>query len=50
MAKPIEPTPLLKGKDADRLLKSVREPINDPEKAKLLKACDKVYRELGSKK
>lgn len=49
MARPIEPTPILKGKDADRLLKSVREPVYDPKKDSFLKACDETYRKLSAK-
>jgi hypothetical protein len=49
MAKPIEPTPVLKGKDAKRLLKSVSERIHDPEKEKFLRACDDTYQKLSQK-
>lgn len=45
MAEPIEPTPVLSGNDADRLLKSIDEPEYDYEKATLLAEADQVYRE-----
>ena len=49
MAKPIEPTPILKGKDAERLLKSVNHPVRSAKKEAFLKACDTTYRTLSQK-
>jgi len=49
MAKPIEPTPILRGKDAKRLVKSVTHPVRDRKKETFLKACDSTYRKLSQK-
>lgn len=50
MAKPIEPTPTLKGKDAKRLLdRAVRKPVQSERKAALFKACDATYAKLTQK-
>jgi len=49
MAKPIEPTPILKGSDAKRLLRSVDSPTPSEKKAAFLKACDSTYRALSQK-
>jgi hypothetical protein len=50
MAKPIEPTPILKGADAARLLKkSVSNPVSSAKKKAFLKACDSTYRALTPK-
>jgi len=43
MAKPIEPTPILEGKDAEMLLKEVAEARFDPVKEKFLKECDDIF-------
>lgn len=42
MARPIEPTPVLKGKDAKNLLRSLNVEAT-PEKQKLLKECARIY-------
>jgi hypothetical protein len=44
MASPIEPTPILKGKDAERFLKRMKEPATKEEKEFLKKAI-KAYKE-----
>ncbi|HLD87363.1 MAG TPA: hypothetical protein VJB12_04835 [Candidatus Nanoarchaeia archaeon] len=44
MAKPIEPTPVLEGKDALRLLKEVNSAGYSKEKARFLDECSKIYR------
>ena len=49
MAKPIEPTPVLKGKDAKRLLKNITRPVSDPKKATFLASCDATYQALARK-
>jgi hypothetical protein len=49
MAKPIEPTPILKGGDAKRLLNSVQNPVRSEKKAAFLKSCDSTYRALSQK-
>lgn len=46
MARPIEPTPILKGKDAERLLKSVDKRVDNPRKADFLKRARETYRAL----
>ncbi|MBI5231710.1 MAG: hypothetical protein HY876_06055 [Coriobacteriales bacterium] len=49
MAKPIEPTPTLKGRDAERLLKSVTKPVRNAKRTALLRASDETYRKLAKK-
>lgn len=49
MAKPIEPTPILKGNDAKRLLKSVKNPVRSAKKAAFVSACDATYRKFAQK-
>ena len=50
MAKPIEPTPILKGQDAARLItKSFSSPKVNSKKNEFLKSCDSVYRTLSAK-
>jgi hypothetical protein len=49
MAKPIEPTPVLRGKDAKRLITSVKKAVHDPKKEDFLRACDATYRKLAQK-
>ena len=49
MAKPIEPTPTLKGADAARLLKNIQNPVRSRKKQAFLKACDNTYRALSAK-
>jgi hypothetical protein len=44
MARPIEPTPILKGKDAERFLKRMEEPAT-PEEKEFLKKAIKAYKE-----
>lgn len=45
MAKPIEPTPILKGEDATRFYKELEsaELNPNPEKAKFIKECVELY-------
>lgn len=43
MARPIEPTPILEGEDAKRLLKSVDEARFDPNKEKFLEECRQIH-------
>ena len=43
MAKPIEPTPILEGADAERLIEDVRNDKYSAEKEKFLKECKSVY-------
>ncbi len=47
MAKPIEPTPVLSGKDAELFLEMTlrAEVTPDPERAKFLEECRKIYAE-----
>jgi len=49
MAKPIEPTPVLRGRDAERLLRSVERPVRSVKKAAFLAKCDETYRKLAAK-
>ena len=49
MAKTIEPTPVLRGKDAARLLKSVYHPVSSPKKESIFRACDATYLKLAQK-
>ncbi len=49
MAKPIEPTPTLYGKDAERLLESMNSSEVDKEKEKFLSECDETFRDLSFK-
>lgn len=50
MAKPIEPTPVLKGQDAKRLLdSSFKKPQYSAKKQSFLARCDATYRQLAQK-
>jgi hypothetical protein len=44
MARPIEPTPVLKDEDAKRLLAQVKNPDRTPEKRAFMRQCDSTYR------
>lgn len=46
MARPIEPTPILYGDDARRLLEDLNKPTSK-EKKKHLQECDAIYRRLS---
>lgn len=43
MAKPIEPTPILEGKDAEDVLKELESVSYSAEKAAFLKKCKEIY-------
>jgi hypothetical protein len=43
MAKPIAPTPVLEGEDAELLLKEIGSQIPDSKKAQFLKECASVF-------
>lgn len=45
MAKGIEPTPIIRGKDAERLLEEFRNPPDAEERAAILKEARRIYRE-----
>ncbi|NTU71898.1 MAG: hypothetical protein HGB10_08800 [Coriobacteriia bacterium] len=49
MAKPIEPTPVLKGRDAKRLLKKAASPDRSQEKKQYLAECAAAYRKYLAK-
>lgn len=49
MAKPIEPTPVLKGKAAQRLLRTVDKPVKSAKKTAFLLSCDATYQKLAPK-
>ena len=44
MAKPIEPTPILEGKDAENVLKELEATSHSSEKEAFLKECKKIYK------
>ena len=44
MAKPIEPTPILEGKDAERLLEDVSRAKYSEKKQKFLDECVEIYK------
>ena len=48
MARPIEPTPILEGKDADRLLESVDRRVENPKKNEFLKRSRETYQLLST--
>jgi hypothetical protein len=50
MARPIEPTPILKGTDKELFLKDIENVKYSPEKEKFLKECDEIYRIVSKKK
>jgi hypothetical protein len=51
MAKPIEPTPILRGKDAERLLYEVEHPDVSEKHLAFLRECDRIYQMTnGSRK
>lgn len=43
MAKPIEPTPVLEGKNAELVLKELENTNHDSKKEKFLKECVNTY-------
>lgn len=43
MAKPIEPTPILEGKDAERLLNDIASARYDKKKEEFLKECKRTF-------
>lgn len=47
MAKPIEPTPILEGKDAERLLSSIDRRVKNPQKSAFLKRSRETYQLLN---
>jgi len=49
MARPIEPTPILEGKDAEMLIKEVAEARFDPKKEKFLRECDIIFESTQNK-
>ena len=49
MARPIEPTPILYGKDAKQFLKDFNNAKLTPEVLKELERCEKIYEEFYSK-
>lgn len=44
MARPIEPTPTLKGKDAKRFYESIDKAQHDPKKERQIEEARRVYR------
>ena len=44
MAIPIEPTPILEGKDAERLLEDISRAKYSKEKQKFLDECSEIYK------
>jgi hypothetical protein len=49
MAKPIEPTPVLKGRDAQRLLKRAANPDRSVQKQQYLTECRAAYQKYLAK-
>lgn len=49
MARPIEPTPTLKDKDAERFYESIENAEFDPEKARKIEEARQTYRTLKDK-
>lgn len=43
MAKPIEPTPILTGEDAKKVLKELENDSHDSKKEAFLKECEDIY-------
>ena len=43
MARPIEPTPILEGKDAERLLREINTARYSPKKQAFLDECRKIF-------
>ena len=43
MARPIQPTPILEGKDAERLLKEIANATFSRKKQKFLDECREIY-------
>ncbi|MFH0876061.1 MAG: hypothetical protein V1859_09055 [archaeon] len=50
MARPINPTPILCGADAEKFIKETDSVRYSSEKEKLLKECDRIYKEIKQKK
>lgn len=46
MAKGIEPTPILRGKDAERLLEEFRNPPNPESRAAILREARRIYKKI----
>jgi len=44
MARPINPTPTLKGEDIERFAKEIENVRHDPKKEKFLEESDKVFK------
>ena len=47
MARPMEPTPLLGGKDKELFLKETESVSYDPKKEKFLRECDSVFKKVS---
>lgn len=50
MAKQIQPTPVLEGKDAIAFLKATMNPKYSKKKEKFLKECTRAYKQLMKKR
>lgn len=44
MARPIEPTPILEGKDAEKVLREVNHPRYSAKKERFLNECKEIFR------
>lgn len=44
MARPIEPTPILEGRDAERLLEDISKDTYSEKKQKFLDECAEIYK------
>lgn len=49
MAKPINPTPVLKGEDKERFLKDIENASYSSKKEQFLKECDDVFKAITKK-
>lgn len=49
MARPIEPTPILYGEDAERFLEDLNNLKYSEKKERFLKECDEVYKKVTKK-
>lgn len=49
MARPIQPTPILEGKDAERLMEQMDRVTYDEKKQKFLDDCREIYKKTIKK-
>ena len=49
MARPIEPTPILEGKDAERLINDMKSASYSEKKQQFLDECREIYKKTTNK-